>query len=201
MEDLKTKTMGEEIIIRDATVNDIEAMLNVYAPYVENTAVSFEYEVPSIDEFRSRFEKITKKYPYFLAEDSNGKVLGYTYYSEFKNREAYRYSVETTIYLAKEACGRGIGRKLYEVLEKAAKAQNITNMNACIATCRTEDEYLTNRSYYFHEKMGYKLVGTFHNSGYKFDRWYDMVWMEKSVGEYFVPAKSFIPYKELSNER
>lgn len=193
--------MGEEIIIRDATVNDIEAMLNVYAPYVENTAVSFEYEVPSIDEFRSRFEKITKKYPYFLAEDSNGKVLGYTYYSEFKNREAYRYSVETTIYLAKEACGRGIGRKLYEVLEKAAKAQNITNMNACIATCRTEDEYLTNRSYYFHEKMGYKLVGTFHNSGYKFDRWYDMVWMEKSVGEYFVPAKSFIPYKELSNER
>lgn len=176
-------------------------MLNVYAPYVENTAVSFEYEVPSIDEFRSRFEKITKKYPYFLAEDSNGKVLGYTYYSEFKNREAYRYSVETTIYLAKEACGRGIGRKLYEVLEKAAKAQNITNMNACIATCKTEDEYLTNRSYYFHEKMGYKLVGTFHNSGYKFDRWYDMVWMEKSVGEYFVPAKSFIPYKELSNER
>ena len=193
--------MGEEIIIRDATVNDIEAMLNVYAPYVENTAVSFEYEVPSIDEFRSRFEKITKKYPYFLAEDSNGEVLGYTYYSEFKDREAYRYSVETTIYLAKEACGRGIGRKLYEVLEKAAKAQNITNMNACIATCKTEDEYLTNRSYYFHEKMGYKLVGTFHNSGYKFDKWYDMVWMEKSVGEYFVPAKSFIPYKELSNER
>ena len=173
----------------------------MYAPYVENTAVSFEYEVPSIDEFRSRFEKITKKYPYFLAEDSNGEVLGYTYYSEFKDREAYRYSVETTIYLAKEACGRGIGRKLYEVLEKAAKAQNITNMNACIATCRTEDEYLTNRSYYFHEKMGYKLVGTFHNSGYKFDKWYDMVWMEKSVGEYFVPAKSFIPYKELSNER
>ena len=193
--------MEEEIIIRDATVNDIEAMLNVYAPYVENTAVSFEYEVPSIDEVRSRFEKITKKYPYVLAEDSNGKVLGYTYYSEFKNREAYRYSVETTIYLAKEACGRGIGRKLYEVLEKAAKAQNITNMNACVATCKTEDEYLTNRSYYFHEKMGYKLVGTFHNSGYKFDRWYDMVWMEKSVGEYFVPAKSFIPYKELSNER
>ena len=193
--------MEEEIIIRDATVNDIESLLSVYAPYVENTAVSFEYEVPSIDEFRSRFEKITKKYPYFLAEDSNGKVLGYTYYSEFKDREAYRYSVETTIYLAKEACGRGIGRKLYEVLEKAAKAQNITNMNACIATCRTEDEYLTNRSYYFHEKMGYKLVGTFNNSGYKFDKWYDMVWMEKSVGEYFVPAKSFIPYKELSNER
>ena len=193
--------MEEEIIIRDATVNDIESLLSVYAPYVENTAVSFEYEVPSIDEFRSRFEKITKKYPYFLAEDSNGKVLGYTYYSEFKDREAYRYSVETTIYLAKEACGRGIGRKLYEVLEKAAKAQNITNMNACIATCKTEDEYLTNRSYYFHEKMGYKLVGTFNNSGYKFDKWYDMVWMEKSVGEYFVPAKSFIPYKELSNER
>lgn len=201
MEDLKTKPTEKEIIIRDATVNDIESLLSVYAPYVENTAVSFEYDVPAIDEFRSRFEKITKKYPYFLAEDSNGEVLGYTYYSEFKDREAYRYSVETTIYLAKEACGRGIGRKLYEVLEKAAKAQNITNMNACIATCRTEDEYLTNRSYYFHEKMGYKLVGTFHNSGYKFDKWYDMVWMEKSVGEYFVPAKSFIPYKELSNER
>ena len=201
MEELKTKPTEKEIIIRDATVNDIESLLSVYAPYVENTAVSFEYDVPAIDEFRSRFEKITKKYPYFLAEDSNGKVLGYTYYSEFKDREAYRYSVETTIYLAKEACGRGIGRKLYEVLEKAAKAQNITNMNACIATCRTEDEYLTNRSYYFHEKMGYKLVGTFNNSGYKFDKWYDMVWMEKSVGEYFVPAKSFIPYKELSNER
>ena len=201
MEDLKTKTMEEEIIIRDATENDIEAMLNVYAPYVENTAVSFEYDVPAIDEFKSRFEKITKKYPYIIAEDTKGNVLGYAYYNEFKAREAYRYSVETTIYLNKEACGKGFGRRLYEELERIAKAQNITNMNACIATCRTEDEYLTNRSYYFHEKMGYKLVGTFHNSGYKFDKWYDMVWMEKSVGEYFVPAKSFIPYKELSNER
>ena len=74
-------------------------------------------------------------------------------------------------------------------------------MNACIATCETEDEHLTNRSYFFHEKMGYKLVGTFHNSGYKFDKWYDMVWMEKLVGEYLVPAKPFIPYKELINER
>lgn len=190
--------MEEEIIIRDATVNDIESLLKVYAPYVENTAVSFEYDVPSIDEFKNRFEKITKKYPYILAEDSNGNVLGYAYYNEFKAREAYRYSVETTIYLAKEVCEKGLGRRLYTTLENIAKKQNITNMNACIATCETEDEHLTNRSYFFHEKMGYKLVGTFHNSGYKFDKWYDMVWMEKLVGEYSVPAKPFIPYKELS---
>ena len=193
--------MEEELIIRDVTVNDIESLLKVYAPYVKNTAVSFEYEVPSIDEFKNRFEKITKKYPYILAEDSNGNVLGYAYYNEFKAREAYRYSVETTIYLNDQACGKGLGRRLYEKLENIAQAQNITNMNACIATCEIEDEHLTNRSYFFHEKMGYKLVGTFHNSGYKFDKWYDMVWMEKLVGEYLVPAKPFIPYKELINER
>ena len=192
--------MEEEIIIRDATVNDIESLLSVYAPYVENTAVSFEYEVPSIDEFRSRFEKITKKYPYIIAEDTKGNVLGYAYYNEFKAREAYRYSVETTIYLAKEACGRGTGRKLYEVLEKAAKAQNITNMNACIATCKTEDEYLTNRSYYFHEKMGSKLVGTFNNSGYKFDKWYDMVWMEKHIGEHKENPEKIKPFTEIREE-
>ena len=189
MEDLKTKPTEEEIIIRDATVNDIESLLSVYAPYVENTAVSFEYEVPSIDEFRSRFEKITKKYPYIIAEDTKGNVLGYAYYNEFKAREAYRYSVETTIYLAKEACGREIGRKLYEVLEKAAKAQNITNMNACIAVPIKEDIHLSNDSFYFHSKMGFELVGTFHKSGYKFEKWYDMIWMEKMIGEHDAKPK------------
>lgn len=169
---------------------DAAEILAIYAPYVENTAVSFEYEVPSVEEFRGRIESTIKKYPYIAACDEGGKILGYAYAGVFHARKAYDWSVETSIYIARDARRGGVGRALHDELEKALLAQGILNMNACIAAPRGEDENLTEDSIRFHEAMGYRLVGRFYYSGCKFGKWYDMVWMEKLLGEHPLnPAK------------
>ena len=96
----------------------------------------------------------------------------------------YSYYVETSIYVDKDARKMGIGKMLYGELEKRLKAMNILNVNTCIAYTEVEDEYLTNASVSFHEKEGYSKVGIFYKCAYKFGRWYDMIWMEKFIGEH-----------------
>jgi phosphinothricin acetyltransferase len=108
--------------------------------------------------------------------------------------------VETTIYLKKGSAGKGYGRRLYEALEEVLKKQNILNLNACIAYTDIEDEYLTNQSMRFHEHMGYRLVGTFRQCGYKFGRWYDMIWMEKMIGQHQPDPEPVIPYGKMAEE-
>lgn len=102
----------------------------------------------------------------------------------FKNRKAYDWSVEVTVYVRKESRKSGVGKLLYNALEDSLKRIGVLNMNACIALPKGDDEHLSKDSYYFHEKMGFHPVGTFHNSGYKFNTWYDMIWMEKIIGEH-----------------
>ena len=173
----------QNIRIRPAEERDIPAMLAVYAPYVEETAVSFEYAVPSPEEFRARLARVQGFYPWLVAEQE-GRVLGYAYASRFHPRAAYDWSVEVSIYLGRQERGRGLGRQLYEALEAMLRAQNVLSAYACIALAETPDEYLDHASIRFHERMGYRLTGTFPNCGYKFERWYGMVWMEKRL----VPA-------------
>lgn len=173
----------QNIRIRPAEERDIPAMLAVYAPYVEETAVSFEYAVPSPEEFRARLARVQGFYPWLVAEQE-GRVLGYAYASRFHPRAAYDWSVEVSIYLGRQERGRGLGRQLYEALESMLRAQNVLSTYACIALAETPDEYLDHASIRFHERMGYRLTGTFPNCGYKFERWYGMVWMEKRL----VPA-------------
>lgn len=172
-----------DVIIRPVKKDDAESISGIYKYYVESTAVSFEEEAPDADEIKRRISHTTSKYPYFVAE-KDGEVIGYAYASPFKTRSAYRFSVETSIYVRKDLKEKGTGRLLYEYLEKALSEQGIKNSNACIAYTSVEDEYLTNGSMSFHEALGYKLVGTFHKCAYKFGRWYDMIWMEKMIGEH-----------------
>ena len=186
-----------DINIRTATVEDAAEILKIYAPYVENTAISFEYDVPSLEEFKGRIENTLEKYPYLVATDEGGAILGYAYCGPFKTRAAYDWAVETTIYLRDDAKGKGVGRALYSRLEDYLSAMNITNLNACIASIEVEDEHLTNASSKFHERMGYALVGEFHKCGYKFNRWYNMVWMEKIIGEHEANQKPIIKFSEL----
>lgn len=170
--------------IENVKVEDAVELLKIYAPYVEETAISFEYEVPSPEEFSERIRNISSKYPYIKAVDEKGNILAYAYASAFKGRAAYDWSVETTIYVKKENRQVGIGRQLYRKLEKLLKEMGILNMNACIAMPKGADPHLTDASVRFHKKLGFQLVGTFHNSGYKFNTWYDMVWMEKMIGSH-----------------
>ena len=173
----------EQIDIRPATPDDAAALLAIYAPYVAETAISFEYEVPSEEEFRQRIIGFSKEYPYLVAEE-DGRIVGYAYAHIFHGRAAYQWSVETSIYVDCHEKRKGIGKVLHKALEEALKAQGILNMEAAIAYIEEEDEYLTHDSIRFHEWMGYKKVAHFHQCGRKFGRWYDVVWMEKIIGEH-----------------
>lgn len=170
-------------MIRNAVKGDAEKILAIYSYYVKNTAISFELDVPSLEEFQGRIVRTLERYPYLILEEK-GVVLGYAYAGVFKNRAAYDHCCEVSIYVERHAKGRGYGRMLYEALETALQKAGILNLYACIADPVTEDEYLTRNSEHFHSHLGYTTVGRFHNCGYKFNRWYNMIWMEKIIGEH-----------------
>lgn len=167
-----------EIKIRPATEADAAEILNIYAPYITDTAITFEYDVPTLEEFTGRIRHTLEKYPYLVAV-RDSEIIGYAYAGAFYGRAAYDWSAETTIYVKKGCSHSGVGKLLYQELETALKAQNIINLYACIGYPEVEDEYLTKNSAQFHAHLGYRMVGEFYHCGYKFDRWYNMVWMEK----------------------
>ena len=185
-----------ETKIRNVVINDAERLLEIYSYYVTDTAISFEYTVPSLAEFQSRIKRITEKYPYLVVE-KDGQIQGYAYAHPFVEREAYDWCCETTIYLDKNARKCGLGRMLYEALEARLKEMGIINLYACIARTDQKDEYLNNNSPEFHEHLGYKTVGEFRKCGYKFGRWYDMIWMEKIIGEHKDDQPKIRYYPEL----
>ncbi len=169
-------------MIRSATENDAERLLEIYSYYVKDTAISFEYEAPDIEGFRERIRHTLEKYPYLVLEE-DGVIKGYAYAGVFKARAAYDHCCEMSIYLDRSSKGRGYGRALYEKLEEELKKIGIKNLYACIADPISEDEYLTKDSEKFHRHMGYTKVGEFHKCGYKFGHWYNMIWMEKIIEE------------------
>lgn len=183
--------------IRVATKQDAEELLQIYRPYVEETVITFEYEVPSVEEFQHRILHTLEKYPYLVAEE-DGRIVGYAYAGAFKERAAYDWAVETTIYLAKGSRKKGLGRKLYAALEDALRMQHILNLNACIGYPEMEDAYLTRNSADFHAHLGYRLVGEFKQCGYKFGRWYNMVWMEKMIGDHDDNQEPVVPFPEIA---
>ena len=183
---------------RIAVPDDVPALLAIYAPYVEKTAISFEYEVPSVEEFRSRMETISQRYPYLVAEDEAGQILGYAYTHTFIAREAYDRCAETTIYLALDARRHGLGKRLYRAIEDLSRAQGIYNLYACIGEPQgADDEYLTDNSIRFHEHLGFRRIGVFRRCGYKFGRWYDMSWAEKLLGKPPEAPAPFLPFPQL----
>lgn len=184
------------ITIRDAKPEDAEKLLNIYGYYVEHTAVTFEYDTPSPDEFRERMKTTMQRYPYLVILQ-DGEIAGYAYAGPFQHREAYDWACETTIYLENRVQKCGMGRRLYEALECALKKMGIRNLYACVAYPEREDEFLTGNSAGFHEHIGYKTVGTFHHCGCKFGKWYHMLWMEKVIGTHDLHPSAIVPYREL----
>lgn len=236
--------MGK-LTFRVARPEDAEALLAIYAPYVEETAITFEYEVPSVEAFRARIAHTLATYPYIVAIEENN-IIGYAYVGRLHERAAYDWSVETSIYVDRCARKHGLGRQLYERLEAILRAMNIISVNACIAYPGTmnpavdaataadrlqnahigigdpntadrarkdpregtvdsgvdigEDPYLNTNSPDFHAHLGYQLVGHFHACAYKFDRWYDMIWMEKWIAPHPAKPEAMIPFPELPEE-
>ena len=269
--------MGE-LKFRVARPEDADALRTIYAPYVEETAITFEYEVPGVEEFRGRIAHTLATYPYIVAveeqpanagtahvdgvpasstpaagaDEAGGTcrtsehIIGYAYVGRLHERAAYDWSVETSIYVDRSARKHGLGRQLYERLEAILRAMNIISVNACIAYPGTmnpaidaataadrlqdahigsgdpntadrarkdpregsadsgagigEDPYLNTNSPDFHAHLGYQLVGHFHACAYKFDRWYDMIWMEKWIAPHPAKPEAMIPFPELPEE-
>lgn len=175
--------------IRMATVGDVPRILEIYGPYVENTAISFEYTVPTLAAFTQRFLEITDQFPWLVWEE-DGAVLGYAYGSRPFERAAYQWSAEASIYLCTEAWGRGIGKKLYAALEALLKAQGYRKVYAIITTANEP-------SVAFHRAVGYRHTATMPDVGYKFGKWYGTVWMEKDLNTWDAPPREPVSVHQL----
>lgn len=185
------------ITIRNARLEDAERILEIYDYYVTNTAITFEYETPSVSDFTERMRKTMTRYPYLVILQDD-RIEGYAYAGPFVGRAACDWSCEMTIYMDHHAKHCGMGRRLYEAMECALGDMGILNLYASIAYPQQEDAYLSTNSADFHEHLGYKKIGEFHQCGYKFGRWYHLIWMEKIIGEHgkvHQPIKKYI-YKE-----
>ena len=175
--------------VRIAKVEDIHDILSIYAPYVEQTAYTFEYTVPTVEEFTERFRNITKQFPWLVWEE-DGKVLGYAYACAPFERAAFSWCAEPAIYLRPEARGRGIGRALYETLEEYLKRQGYVVSYALITT--------SNRgSLAFHEAMGYERCAFLPDCGFKHGGWHGIIWMEKRLGVVEMPTTMPTPFPKL----
>lgn len=173
--------MSMKYTLRLAKPDDAEKLLEIYAPFVVSSDralsdVSFEYEVPSVEEFTERIKNISADYPYIVCEH-DGRLFGYVYAHPYIQRAAYQWGAEVTIYLAPEGQGRGLGKVMYEALEALLRLQGVVVTYACITASNEH-------SVKMHEACGYKIIGTFNNTGFKHGHWLDMVWMEKVIAEY-----------------
>lgn len=162
-------------MVRLAIAGDFADILRVYAPFVTCTCVSFEVEVPTIEAFSERLQGIMESYP-ILVYESDGEIVGYAYASRHREREAYRYSADASVYVAEGWHRRGIGSSLYAELFERLEAMEIFNVYAGIA--------LPNEgSVGLHKRFGFAEVGVYHNAGHKMGKWIDVVWMEKPLKE------------------
>ena len=172
--------------IRIAAETDLPQILAIYGPYVENTTISFEYDVPTMEAFRERFLGITKQFPWLVWEEE-GQILGYAYACAPFERAAYRWCAEPSIYLLPQAQGKGIGRKLYEVLHEILIAQGY-RLSYAIITSENE------ASLAFHRSMDYTETAQFPGCGYKFGKVLGVTWMEKTLVSVDTPINEPIPF-------
>jgi L-amino acid N-acyltransferase YncA len=161
------------LTIRQATVADAPALVKIYAPFVETTPVSFETVVPSVDEFAARIAKALSKWQFLVAE-RDGEIAGYAYGSTHRERAAYRFSVEVSAYLDPRFHRQGIGSALYRRLfdDLIAKGYCTAFAGATLPN---------DASVGMHKSVGFEMIGVFRRIGWKFDRWHDVAWMQRTL--------------------
>lgn len=165
--------MDRTPLIRPARDDDVAAMLDIYRPYVEGTAVSFEERVPTPDEFAARVRSVAAGWSWLVAED-DARVVGYAYGAQLRERAAYRWSVETTVYVAATAQRRSVGRRLYEALFAQLAAAGYCNAYAAVALPNDASVAL-------HCAVGFVPIGTFPRVGFKFGQWRDVAWFHRPL--------------------
>ena len=188
------KKLDEKSInFRFATVEDAGKILEIYKPYVENTTITFEYDVPALEEFKNRIKNILTNYPYIVCEYEN-KILGYAYAHKVWMRAAYQWDAELSVYIDKEYMGNGLGKKLYKILIEILKLQNVVNVYGCVT-------YTNEKSDRLHESFGFKRVGIFENAGYKFGKWIGVTWFHKAISEYKKNPEKLKKISQIDKEK
>ncbi|MEL7647579.1 MAG: N-acetyltransferase family protein [Sedimentibacter sp.] len=168
--------------IRLAHEDDYYSILEIYKPFITDTCITFEYKVPSAEEFCDRMAKIQRTFPLLVCED-DGRVAGYAYISRFREREAYDWSVESSIYIEPGHQGQNIGKALYIALIELAELLGYRNVYGVVTMPNVKSEKI-------HSSLGFETVGVLKNVGYKFDKWLDVKYLSLNVKEYTqIPEK------------
>jgi phosphinothricin acetyltransferase len=162
-------------MIRAIIDNDITAITNIYNFYITNSVATFETEPVTVDDMSQRVTKVhSQDFPWLVAENEEGSIVGYAYASTWKERYAYRFTAEITVYLASNNLQKGIGTQLYSALFSSLQQCNITNVIGCVTLPNKASEVL-------HEKFGMEKVGHFKKVGYKFGQWLDVGFWQGSL--------------------
>lgn len=184
--------MEGQFVIRRAAAEDAAALLEIYQPYITDTVITFEYDVPTVDEFAARITDTLTDFPYLVCE-WDGKPVGYAYAHHIRERAAYDWAVELSIYLSPMAQGKGVGTALYQCMIDLLEIQNIRILYGCVTLPNEKSRRL-------HEKLGFVLTGVWHGSGWKFEGWHDVGWFEKRLGG-DGPAQPVVPFPALDEEK
>lgn len=194
-------TRLSEVTLRITRPNDAAAIQKIYSYYVENTAITCEVDTPTVAEIRQRIEKTLKSLPHIVAV-LDGQVVGFAYVSPANPRKAYQWTVENSIYVERNCRGKHVGTMLYDKLEELCKALNVVNMIAHIVYPHDDqpDQYLTLASPRFHKAYGYRLVGRFDENVNKFNKWYDMIWMEKAIAPHVSHPEPILNFNEIKKQ-
>lgn len=180
----------KEFRVRFAVREDAPALLNLYTPYIRDTAITFEYEVPSVPEFAGRIETVLQTHPWLVCE-ADGAAAGYAYAAPFRPRAAFRWDAETSVYLAPAFQRRGVASALYRCLEAILTEQGCRNAYALITHPHPASEG-------FHRSMGYRPLCVYRGAGCKFGRWYDLAVLEKRLLPLTENPEPFRPFPELT---
>ena len=178
-------------MLRFATPQDAPGLLEIYAPYVTGTIVSFEYDVPTLEEFARRIQDTTARFPYLVWEE-DGALLGYAYAHPYAARPAYQWSAELTVYLRQGAARRGLGSRLYGALFDLLRLQGVRTVYGCVTAENAP-------SVAFHQALGFREAGRFAQVGYKHGRWLDVLWLEKPIAPAGEP-QPLVPFPQVEEE-
>jgi len=184
--------MEKPMKIRLASGTDSESLLRIYAQYID-TAVTFEYDLPSAVEFARRIETIGKNYPYLVCE-LGGQIAGYAYAHRHMERAAYQWNAELSVYLDRAFTSRGLGQILYSILISLLKLQGVKTVYGGVTVPNIASEKL-------HESLGFTRLGTYHNAGYKIGKWHDVAWFEKAIAPYSPEPTPFLPIHNIPPEK
>lgn len=177
------------LTLRVASPEDGAVLSEIYAYYVDTSAISYEYVAPTAAEFSERISHKLEKYPFIVAE-LDGVPVGYAYASEYRERAAYDWCVELSVYVSRHCTSRGVGTALYTALPELLRLQNVVSAYSAITIPN-------DASIALHEKMGFSFVGKFHASGYKMGKWWELCWYEKQLNPLVSDPPAVIPFPQL----